>query len=99
DSPSTVGGSTPAVEDFTSLVASVEQGGTYTISATGHTDGNFTNYITAFFDWDQDNVFETVVPLGSFVNTVCGTVISASVDVPADAALGQSRMRVVKNFS
>lgn len=99
DSPATVGGSTPALEDFTSLVATVEQGGNYTISATGHTAGNFTTYITAFFDWDQDNVFEMSVPLGSINNTECNTVVSATVDVPADAALGQSRMRVVKNFN
>src|SRR5690606_16768850 len=99
DSPSTVGGSTPALEDFTNLVANVEQGGNYTISATGNTAGDFDTYITAYFDWDQDNVFETVVPLGFITNTVCGIVISAEVDVPADAALGQSRMRVVKNFN
>lgn len=99
DSPSAVGGTTPAIENFTSLVASVEQGGTYTISATGNTGGDWTNHIAAFFDWDQDNVFEVMVPLGSFSNTVCGTVVSATVEVPADAALGQSRMRVVKNFN
>src|SRR5690606_18107853 len=99
DSPSTVGGSTPALEDFTNLVANVEQGGNYTISATGNTAGDFDTYITAYFDWDQDNVFETVVPLGFITNTVCGIVISAEVDVPEDAALGQSRMRMVKNFN
>ncbi|MGB3526884.1 MAG: GEVED domain-containing protein [Flavobacteriales bacterium] len=98
DSPSEVNGS-PALENFTSLIASVEQGGSYTISATGNTNGPYTTYFTAFFDWDQNGSLETAVPLGSINDEVCTTVISAMVDVPADATLGQTRMRVVKSFN
>lgn len=96
-SPSDTG--SPAYEDFSSDTAHVEAGGTYTISATGNTNGDFTCYINAFFDWNGDGVFETNVPLGSITNDVCTTVISASVVVPADAVQGLSRMRVVKNYN
>ncbi len=97
DSPGTVDGA-PALEDFTGLVAQVEQGQSYTISATGTTNGDYTNYISAFFDWNQDGIFDTVVPLGSFANHDCDTVITATVTVPADATIGLSHMRVVKNY-
>ena len=98
DSPSVVD-SAPALEDFTSLIAAVDQGGTYTISATGNTAGPYTTFITAFFDWDQNGSLETAVQLGSINSSVCDIVISATVNVPLDAALGQTRMRVVKSFN
>ena len=98
NSTDTVDGS-PALEDFTDLVAEVEQGQSYVISAKGNTNGNYTTYITAFFDWNQDGIFETAVPLGSINNDVCDTVITATVNVPADATIGQSHMRVVKNYN
>lgn len=98
DSPPDVDGS-PAWEDFTALHATVERGGSYTISATGNTAGPYTTYINAFFDWDQDQVFETMVELGSITDSDCETPVSATVEVPANAVLGTTRMRVVKNFN
>jgi hypothetical protein len=97
-SSSEVNGS-PALEDFTDHIAYVGQGGTYPITVTGNTNGDYTTYVTAFFDWNQDQIFETSVPIGSFTNTVCGTPITATVDVPADAMIGTTRMRVVKNYN
>lgn len=98
DSPGEVGGA-PAVEDFSSVVAHVVRNGNYTISATGNTAGSYTCHIVAFFDWDRNGVYETSINLGSIVGDNCTEVISASVDVPADAAIGMGRMLVVKNFS
>ena len=98
DSPSEVNGS-PALEDFTDLpAASVAAGQTYPISVTGNTNGPYTTYVTAFFDWDQNNIFETAVEIGSITNEVCSTVITADVVVPANAVPGTTRMRVVKNY-
>lgn len=97
DSPGTVDG-VPPLEDFTSLIAQVEQGQSYTISTTGTSNGDYTNYFTAFFDWDQNGTFETIVPIGSITDHDCDTVITATVNVPADAPLGSSIMRVVKNY-
>lgn len=98
DSPSDVDGS-PALEDFTAISGNVVQEETYPLSASGNTNGNYTTYITAFFDWDQDGTFESSVDIGSITNEVCTTVITADVTVPSDAALGQTRMRVIKNYN
>lgn len=98
DSDPTVDGS-PALEDFTAFSAFVGQGGSYPISVTGNTVGDFTTYITAFFDWDGDQIFETTVEIGSLTNDVCTQVATTNVVVPADATIGITRMRVVKNFN
>ncbi|MBS1568641.1 MAG: T9SS type A sorting domain-containing protein [Bacteroidetes bacterium] len=98
DSPADVDGS-PALENFTIFTAFVGQGGSYPITVSGNTNGDYTTYVTAFFDWDQNQTFETAVPIGSFTNTVCGTPITATVNVPADALIGTTRMRVVKNYN
>gem|GEM_PF-1965320 len=98
DSPSAIDGS-PALEDFTAIVGHVTPGNTYTFSATGNTDGNWTTYVTAFFDWDGNGTWETVVPIGSMTNEVCATPVTADVNVPADAVIGTSHMRVVKNYA
>lgn len=97
DSPPDVDAS-PALENFLAFTAFVGQGGSYPITVSGNTNGDYTTYVTAFFDWDQNQTFETAVPIGSFTNTVCGTPITATVNVPADALIGTTRMRVVKNY-
>ncbi len=97
DSPPEVNAS-PALENFLAFTAFVGQGGSYPITVSGNTNGNYTTYVTAFFDWDQNQTFETAVPIGSFTNTECGTPITATVNVPADALIGTTRMRVVKNY-
>ncbi|MBZ0205841.1 MAG: fibronectin type III domain-containing protein, partial [Flavobacteriales bacterium] len=96
-SSSTVGG-TPAVEDFTAVVGNVKAGSTYTMSLTGNSDGSYTNFFTAFFDWDQDGTFETAVPIGSFTGSVCTAVVSGPVTIPLSATAGPTRMRVIKNY-
>lgn len=100
NSPSVVGAS-PALEDFTSLVAAVDRGGVYTISATGTTDGPYTNYITAYFDWDQNGSFDlgSAVQVGTITSSVCDITITGTVNVPLTAALGLTRMRIVKNYN
>ncbi|MBZ0205859.1 MAG: fibronectin type III domain-containing protein, partial [Flavobacteriales bacterium] len=95
---STVGG-TPAVEDFTAVVGNVKAGSTYMMSLTGNSDGGFTNFFTAFFDWDQDGTFETAVPIGSFTGSVCTAVVSGPVTVPLTATVGATRMRIIKNYN
>ncbi|MBS1939328.1 MAG: hypothetical protein JST38_00415, partial [Bacteroidetes bacterium] len=95
---STVGG-TPAVENFTSITANVSAGATYPISCTGNSDGSYTNYFTAFFDWNRDGIFETAVPIGSFTGSVCTAVVTGSITVPPTALAGTSRMRIIKNYS
>lgn len=89
----------PAYEDFTSIVADLEQGSTYVIRFTGITAGTPPNYVAANFDWDRDELFETHVEIGQITGDGCSDTLTGSFTVPADAALGLSRVRFVKTFS
>ncbi|HPF91444.1 MAG TPA: GEVED domain-containing protein, partial [Flavobacteriales bacterium] len=90
----------PVLEDFTAVFGAVSTGLTYPINASGDTDGSFTNYFTAFFDWDQDGVFETAVPFDNTINgSVCDLYATGSVTVPPTALPGTTRMRVIKNYN
>lgn len=106
---------TPRYEDYSSISMDVEQGKTYTLKVKGNTDGNNTNYITVYFDWDGDGTFSNITPpdaasqqsyekhqhLAALVNST-GTdnlEVTHSVTIPQNAALGAIRMRVVKNYN
>ncbi len=91
--------SAPAHEDFTALVAQVQRGGTYTVTASGYTGGTPPNRLAANFDWDGDYSFETHVELANIVGDFCDTESTSSFTVPMDAAIGFSRVRFVKTFS
>ena len=97
DSPGAAGGS-PALEDFTALdPAQVVAGSSYPVSVTGNTNGNFTDQVAVFFDWDHDGIFEAAVNLTAITNSNCGDSAIGVVTVPPAAMAGLSRMRVVKN--
>ncbi|PJR03971.1 GEVED domain-containing protein [Avrilella dinanensis] len=53
---------TPRYEDFSSTVVTVNKGETYTLKVKGNTDGNNTDYITVYFDWNGDGVFSNSTP-------------------------------------
>lgn len=91
--------SAPAYEDFTSLVAHLERGATYTVTASGYTGNTPPDHLAANFDWDGDYTFETHVELADITGDNCDTQTSGSFTVPADAAIGASRVRFVKTFS
>ncbi|OWY23844.1 hypothetical protein C7N43_30555, partial [Sphingobacteriales bacterium UPWRP_1] len=96
---STCGISGSALENFTSISGNVVAGSVYPITLSGTTDGNYTNYFTAFFDWNQDGVFETTVPIGTIVNTACVQQVTNNITVPITAVNGTTRMRIVKVFN
>ena len=96
---------TPALEDFTSSVtpAIVDPGSTYTISLEGNTVGGFTNYFTVFFDWNQNGVLDEigeVYRIGYIFNStgVDGMSITQDITIPVTASMGNTTMRVVKNY-
>lgn len=91
--------SAPAYEDFTSLVAHLERGATYTVTASGYTGNTPPDHLAANFDWDGDYTFETHVELADITGDNCDTQTSGSFTVPADAMIGASRVRFVKTFS
>ncbi len=91
-------------EDFTSIMANVDVGNSYQITLKGFTDGPYTNYFVAFFDWNQDGDFSDAgeaYQLGSIVNSTGtdGIQVVGTIIVPANAVPGVTRMRIVKTFN
>ncbi len=75
-------------------------GQSYPIRVKGNSDGTRTDYITAFFDWDQDGEFETAVNIGTITNS-SGTdekEATSNIAIPVSALPGLTRMRVFKNY-
>jgi hypothetical protein len=74
---------------YTADKATVEQGKTFDLSLTASATATSLNTYV-YFDWNGDGVFEKDY---TFSN-VAKTAVSQSVEVPADAAIGKTRMRV-----
>lgn len=98
--------STVPHESFVDQVATVEQGKTYPITFQGNTGGNYSNRFIVFVDWNQDGDFldagetyfsTTAVTLTNSTGTDGKTVVG-NIAVPATALVGNTRMRVKKNF-
>ncbi|MBU8883903.1 choice-of-anchor J domain-containing protein [Kaistella sp. DKR-2] len=98
---------TPPHESFVDKVATLEQGKTYPLTLQGYTGGSFTNRFIVFIDWNQDGDFldagETY--FGTTALTIAnstgvdGKTAVGNIAVPADALLGNTRMRIKKNYS
>ncbi len=99
-----------AHEFFLDKVAQVNQDGTFQIKLQGNTDGtSFTNKFIVFIDWNQDGDFLDAGE--TYFDTAATTIqVTAStgvdgkeaigdIKVPANALLGNTRMRIKKNFS
>lgn len=102
-SSATVNGS-PALEDFTNVEGTVGQGGTYEVRLEGNTDGPYTNYFTVFIDWNQNGDWTDageMYEIGSITSSTGtdGKQAIGNIVVPADAVLGSTTMRIVKNFN
>jgi hypothetical protein len=100
----TVGG-TPALENFTAMVANVTADNTYSITVNGNTDGtSYTNNFWVYIDWNQNGVFTDLGETYS-IGTITGNdgtgipLTFDGINVPADALNGNTRMRVLKKFS
>lgn len=91
---------TPAYEDFTSMIANVEQGETYTITVKGNTV-NLEHDVRVFIDWNQDSVFDmdTEFYTTSLLPSTGEDNTEATIEilVPENATLGNTRMRVTKD--
>lgn len=97
----------PKYEDFTGISMNVEKGSTYTLVVKGNTDGDSTNYITVYIDWNQDGTFSNSLSQNEKYQYTPALINSNGLDdvemvyditIPADALNGQTRMRVVKNY-
>lgn len=93
---------TPALEDFTSLTANVNLGETYTLVVKGNTVGPFEHDIRAFFDWNQDGVFDMATEYyhASLLPSTGEDDVKVQIDIeiPSDAVLGKTRMRIIKDM-
>lgn len=92
---------TPAYENFTSTIGNLNQGEIYTLTVKGNTAGQFEHDIRAFFDWNQDKVFDmdTEYYTVSLTPSTGEDNIEATIDIeiPSDATLGETRMRIIKD--
>lgn len=90
-------------EDFTAIVGNVAAGTTYPITVNGNTGGDWTNVITVYIDWNQDNDFDDpgeMYAIGNLVNNPgTGTPVTFNIQVPVTALAGTTRMRVMKKFN
>lgn len=93
-------------EDFTAVKGLVEQGQTnLPIKLNGNSDGGYTNYYVVFIDWNQNGTLndpgEVYFGDGSIFLTGSdgtGAPVTGSISVPANAKLGETRMRVKKEY-
>ena len=89
-------------EDFTSVVGNVTLTETYDIALEGNTSGDWENFFTVWVDWNQNGTFEAteMYEIGSIFNSTGtdGQQATGTISVPADALIGETRMRVIKNY-
>lgn len=94
----TTGGS--GYEQFCSTGTIVLGSMSNSISVSGNTDGNYTNYIRAYVDWNQDGDFsdsDESYDIGTISNcTSCS--VSSTISVPCTAMVGTTTMRVMKRY-
>lgn len=89
------------IEDFSDMIANVEVGETYKLSVKGYTLPNLfqsTSYITAFFDWNNNGVFEEeeTYPIGGFNNSIFGDGLAEmNIEIPTNIPEGDIDMRIV----
>jgi|GEM_PF-1588309 len=97
---------TPGYQSFC-LTANVVKGQSYNLSVKGNTNGGvwfnyYTDYFTAFIDWNQDGDFDGAgerINVGTITNSSGNDSKTASVNiaVPASAYSGTTKMRIIKN--
>ncbi len=91
-------------QDFTTEVATVDQGSGYTLEVTAATDSpDTTQYVSAWFDWNQDYDLDSRYDVG-----VCEPdedqgdyytcTVETTVDVPVGAEPGETRFRTIQEF-
>lgn len=96
----------PHYEDFSSVQTTVLQGQEYILNIAGNTNGNNTNYLTVYIDWDQDGIFTNSASqnekyeLPTSITNSTGDdaqLISFPIIIPQEATIGITRMRIIKN--
>jgi beta propeller repeat protein len=85
--------------DYTSISTDVARGSTYALEVTISQIDSWPEYVKAYFDWNQDLDFEDSgegIEIGYCSSSGC--VVSTNIDIPGDATLGSTRMRIVQQY-
>lgn len=102
DNRTTEASSAPKNEYFLDMIANVSQGEVYPITVEGYTGGSFVNYVNVFIDWNQDGEFDEteLYFIGALYNSSGddNQQLISDIQVPFDAILGTTRMRVIKSW-
>jgi hypothetical protein len=89
---------TPEYTDFSAQSTTITQGATYPLAVQVNTAGNYTAYVKAWIDWNQNGVFDAseAFDLGSATNVSNGAPSGSPVNitVPLTAATGNTVMRI-----
>lgn len=100
-----IDGNSDVIENFTDTVFNVNRGSSYPITITGGTQGQTTVSAYAYIDLNHNNVFDAneVFNLGYLDNSdpIPGRqsgVTSDTINISADALLGETRFRIVKAY-
>ena len=87
-------------EDFTSQTIVVEQASTKVIEIKANTNGNFTNSISAFIDFNRNGIFDEDerFDLGKITNSTGSDnqKITSTITIPDYAVIGNTTMRIIK---
>jgi len=98
------GGKTAAYNDYTYINTAVQRSHSYDLSVNLDTDGDYTVYSKVWIDWNQDRDFDDAgeeydLGLASNVDNGATSNSPLSIAVPADAAIGKTRMRVSARYA
>ena len=88
-------------EDFTSLSTDLETGQTYTASVDVTVNGNWTQQVWLWIDWNQDCDFDDTgegYDLGNTNGSTGTHTLTLNITVPGTATLGGTRMRVMEKY-
>ncbi len=88
----------PAV-DYTSISANVTQGGSYAITVTNGPATYVEDQVVVWIDWNQDFVFSGAEETYTLTSADAQVTFTGTINVPAGAALGATRMRIRMMFT
>jgi hypothetical protein len=82
--------------DYSSINTTVTVGSSYDLTVSFFSEGTWTEYVSAWFDWNQNGDFEPSerYDLGSGIDAT----LTLSITIPASALNGPTRMRVNEDF-
>lgn len=96
--------SSPGYESFCSPEANALIGGTYSITLSGNSGVNNTDYYLVFIDFDRDGTFNTSTErfaVGTLQgsNGNDGNVLNGNITIPSNVTAGKTVMRVMKRYN